>query len=180
LDGFGLQEGAFIYFLGLVGVAYSEAFLLGITSHILALCSLLPGGLLYGVGGLGIQNKRRTPTPSTGPTRSVDDAAPNLTFQRADQCPPPEIKRRVFPDRIRVSPYLRIRIESYAFSMLAWAAGILLRVALLLRKAAAIIRAEVTRAIWHDIKTSIEFKVARSLFLAVVVAVAVLAFVARR
>jgi len=57
LDGFGLQEGAFIYFLGLIGVARSEAFLLGIASHILALCSLLPGGLLYALGGLGTQSK---------------------------------------------------------------------------------------------------------------------------
>ncbi len=59
MDGFGLQEGAFVYFLGLIGVPAAEAFLLGIASHLLALSSVLPGGLLYLLNGLGL---RGTPT----------------------------------------------------------------------------------------------------------------------
>ena len=53
LDGFGIQEGTFVYFLGLIGVDGSQAFLLGFVSHLLAILSVLPGGLLYALGGLG-------------------------------------------------------------------------------------------------------------------------------
>ena len=58
LDGFGIQEGAFVYFLGLIGVARSEAFSLGLGSHILAIVSLLPGGLLYSVCGLSMLSQK--------------------------------------------------------------------------------------------------------------------------
>ncbi len=51
-DGFGVQEGAFVYLLSLVGTPASDAFFLGLTSHILALVSVLPGGILYALGGL--------------------------------------------------------------------------------------------------------------------------------
>jgi uncharacterized protein (TIRG00374 family) len=52
LDGFGIQEGAFVYFLALIGVVKSEALLLGLASHILAILSVLPGGVLYSFSGL--------------------------------------------------------------------------------------------------------------------------------
>ncbi len=52
IDGFGLQEGAFVYFLGLIGVPAEEALLLGLASHALGLLTVLPGGLLYAIGGL--------------------------------------------------------------------------------------------------------------------------------
>ena len=52
LDGFGIQEGTFVYFLGLVGIMRPEALLLGLASHFLAIISVLPGGLLYSIRGL--------------------------------------------------------------------------------------------------------------------------------
>jgi uncharacterized protein (TIRG00374 family) len=56
IDGVGLQEGAFVYFLALIGVAYSEALLLGVASHILAILSVLPGGVLYSLNGLSFRS----------------------------------------------------------------------------------------------------------------------------
>ncbi len=56
LDGFGLQEGTFVYFLALVGVPPAEAFLLGLASHLLAIASLLPGAVLYWLNGLRLRS----------------------------------------------------------------------------------------------------------------------------
>lgn len=53
LDGFGIHEGVYVYFLGLVGVPSAVAFLLGIASHVVALTAKLPGGILYAWRGLG-------------------------------------------------------------------------------------------------------------------------------
>ena len=63
IDGFGIQEGAFVYFLGLIGVAQPDALLLGLASHILAILSVLPGGVLYGLKGLTL---RRAAGPGGG------------------------------------------------------------------------------------------------------------------
>ncbi len=64
VDGFGVQEGAFVYLLSLVGVPASDAFFLGLTSHLLALVSVLPGGILYALGGLeGYGDSRVTVRP---------------------------------------------------------------------------------------------------------------------
>ena len=57
LDGFGIQEGAFVYFLALIGIMRPEALLLGLASHILAIFSVLPGGVLYGFSGLSFHGK---------------------------------------------------------------------------------------------------------------------------
>lgn len=57
LDGFGIQEGAFVYFLALIGIMKPEALLLGLVSHILAIFSVLPGGALYSFSGLSFQGK---------------------------------------------------------------------------------------------------------------------------
>lgn len=59
LDGFGIQEGAFVYFLALIGVTKAEALLLGVVSHIIAILSVLPGGLLYSYNGLGFRGSRK-------------------------------------------------------------------------------------------------------------------------
>lgn len=56
-DGIGIQEGAFVFFLSYIGIPKSEALLLGIASHIIAILSILPGGILYGISGLNSINK---------------------------------------------------------------------------------------------------------------------------
>ena len=56
-DGIGIQEGAYVYFLSLISIPKPEALLLGIASHILAILSVLPGGVLYSFSGLRFQNK---------------------------------------------------------------------------------------------------------------------------
>lgn len=62
LDGFGIKEGAFVYFLGLIGVGASEAFLLGFSVHLLTISIILPGGLLYALQGMAMPNKAPTMT----------------------------------------------------------------------------------------------------------------------
>ncbi len=57
-DGIGIQEGAFVYFLALIGVAKSEGLLLGISSHIIAVMSVLPGAVLYSVSGVNFRIPR--------------------------------------------------------------------------------------------------------------------------
>jgi uncharacterized protein (TIRG00374 family) len=52
LDGFGIQEGAFVYFLWFIGVGAADALLLGLASHVVALLSILPGGLIVLSEGL--------------------------------------------------------------------------------------------------------------------------------
>lgn len=52
VDGFGIQEGAYVFFLSLIGVARTEAFLIGLASHFLAIISILPGGILYALNGV--------------------------------------------------------------------------------------------------------------------------------
>lgn len=59
LDGFGVQEGGFVYILSLIGIVSSEAFLLGASSHLLAIISVLPGGVLYAFGGLSLRKEQK-------------------------------------------------------------------------------------------------------------------------
>jgi glycosyltransferase 2 family protein len=61
IDGIGIQEGAFVYFLTLIGVSRADALLLGIASHIMAIISVLPGGVLYGLSGLGVRKRMDIP-----------------------------------------------------------------------------------------------------------------------
>ena len=46
-DGFGLQEGAFVFFLSLVGISEGVAFSVGLTNHLVFLLGILPGGIMY-------------------------------------------------------------------------------------------------------------------------------------
>jgi uncharacterized protein (TIRG00374 family) len=46
-DGFGVQEGALVYFFGLLGVGKAAALSIGLANHMLFLVSLLPGAVLY-------------------------------------------------------------------------------------------------------------------------------------
>ncbi|HEX2905623.1 MAG TPA: lysylphosphatidylglycerol synthase domain-containing protein, partial [Phototrophicaceae bacterium] len=54
ISGIGVQEGFFVYFLGLIGVANSPALLLGAAGNIIAILSILVGGVLYGISGLNM------------------------------------------------------------------------------------------------------------------------------
>jgi uncharacterized protein (TIRG00374 family) len=47
LDGFGIQEGGFVYFLALVGAPTSLGLSVGLISHLAVLVGLLPGALFY-------------------------------------------------------------------------------------------------------------------------------------
>lgn len=54
LSGFGVREGSFVYFLGLIGVGTSQAFLLGFSVQMLTLVIFLPGGILYAMQGMAL------------------------------------------------------------------------------------------------------------------------------
>jgi uncharacterized protein (TIRG00374 family) len=47
IDGFGIQEGGFVYFLSLAGVSSSIGFGIGLVNHIIILIGLLPGAIFY-------------------------------------------------------------------------------------------------------------------------------------
>jgi hypothetical protein len=72
LSGIGIQEGTFVYFLSLIGVASSQALLLGAASNVIGILSILPGGFAYALGGLAYRRDKVPPTPETGPTLSSD------------------------------------------------------------------------------------------------------------
>ena len=46
-DGFGVQEGAFVFFLSLVGISQGVAFSVGLVNHLVFLLAILPGGIFY-------------------------------------------------------------------------------------------------------------------------------------
>ncbi len=52
IDGIGVHQGAFVYFLSFVGIPNSQSLLLGIVTHLLTIIVILPGGLFYAYGGL--------------------------------------------------------------------------------------------------------------------------------
>jgi uncharacterized protein (TIRG00374 family) len=51
-DGFGIREGLFVYFLGMVGVDQGTAFAIGLVNHVLFLVGTLPGAFLHADSGL--------------------------------------------------------------------------------------------------------------------------------
>lgn len=71
LDGIGIQEGAYVYFLSLIGIPQSEALLLGVASHVLAISSVLPGAILYGFSGLNIRDQAGMEEMQKGLTAST-------------------------------------------------------------------------------------------------------------
>ncbi len=78
LDGFGINEGAFVFFLGLIGVSSEESFLLGLSFGFLARLIVLPGGILYMLQGMDMPENSEAlqqataqanpPQPATDPT----------------------------------------------------------------------------------------------------------------
>lgn len=47
IDGFGINEGSYIYFLSLVGVTEALSFGVGLINHIITIVAILPGGIFY-------------------------------------------------------------------------------------------------------------------------------------
>jgi len=50
-EGFGIREGIFVYFLGLIGFSADMAFSIGLTNHLIFLIAVLPGLLFYVLDG---------------------------------------------------------------------------------------------------------------------------------
>ncbi len=75
IDGFGIQEGSFVFFLGLVGVPGPPALLLGVLTHVATIISVLPGGVLYGMYGLN---------PNKGPKWSLTAMQEHLSGDLGD------------------------------------------------------------------------------------------------
>lgn len=59
VSSFGVMEGLYVAFFGLVGVGPTEAFLLGLTQNLATLISSLPGLLPYLSGGIGLKAKAK-------------------------------------------------------------------------------------------------------------------------
>jgi len=47
IDGFGINEGLYVYFLAFAGVNESVAFTIGFLNHIITIIGILPGGIFY-------------------------------------------------------------------------------------------------------------------------------------
>jgi uncharacterized protein (TIRG00374 family) len=60
VNGLGVQESVFVYFLGLIGVTSSQALLLGATGSIISILSILVGGVLYSMSGLRMRGANKT------------------------------------------------------------------------------------------------------------------------
>lgn len=56
IDGVGIHEGTFVYFLSLIGVSVEQGLLLGIATHALAVALVLPGGIFYMFKGVRTRN----------------------------------------------------------------------------------------------------------------------------
>lgn len=55
-DGAGIHEGLFVAFFTLVGISSAEALLVGLVSHAIGIIAVLPGGVLYALGGMNYLN----------------------------------------------------------------------------------------------------------------------------
>ncbi|MHC4949053.1 MAG: lysylphosphatidylglycerol synthase transmembrane domain-containing protein [Planctomycetota bacterium] len=82
-DGFGLREGAFVFFLSRLGVDEGAAFGVGLANHLLFLVALLPGGLFAMLDRGGTARARADAAdaasrrgPGAGPSPPLADPAP--------------------------------------------------------------------------------------------------------
>ena len=55
-DGVGIHEGLFVAFFTLVGISSADALLVGLVSHAIGIIVVLPGGVLYALGGANYLN----------------------------------------------------------------------------------------------------------------------------
>jgi uncharacterized protein (TIRG00374 family) len=78
LDGFGINEGAFVFFLGLIGVSSEEGFLLGLSFGFLARLIVLPGGIFYMLQGMDMPENaealQQATAQATPPQPATDPA----------------------------------------------------------------------------------------------------------
>lgn len=68
IDGFGLNEGAYVYFLAIVGISATQGFLVGIITHILFLISMSPGAVIYLLHGEKFSIKNNSAVQKTSNT----------------------------------------------------------------------------------------------------------------
>ncbi len=68
IDGFGLNEGAYVYFLSIVGISATQGFLVGIISHILFLISMSPGAVIYLLNDNTFSRKKKSTIEKTTDT----------------------------------------------------------------------------------------------------------------
>lgn len=47
LNGFGINEGGFVFFLSLIGISKTTGFSVGLIDHLIVLIAILPGGIFY-------------------------------------------------------------------------------------------------------------------------------------
>lgn len=47
IDGFGIHEGGFVYFLSILGISKAVGFNVGLLNHLIFLIAILPGGIFY-------------------------------------------------------------------------------------------------------------------------------------
>jgi hypothetical protein len=52
VSGFGVVEGLYVAFFGLVGLSATDSFILGLIANLSIVITTLPGALFYAVGGL--------------------------------------------------------------------------------------------------------------------------------
>jgi len=60
VEGIGVQEGAYVYFFGLLGIASTEIFLISVIGHFLVLVALIPGAFMYFSGHVPEESALKT------------------------------------------------------------------------------------------------------------------------
>jgi hypothetical protein len=69
-DGFGINEGLFVYFLSLVGIQAATGFSVGIINHFITIIGILPGGLFY---AFNRDFKKMPPTENISSSTNIVD-----------------------------------------------------------------------------------------------------------
>ena len=70
-DGAGIHEGLFVVFFTLVGIGPVDALLVGLVSHAIGIIAVLPGGVLFALGGINYLGMVKT-EEGPAPTSTVD------------------------------------------------------------------------------------------------------------
>ena len=49
LDGFGINEGTYVYFLSAIGISEALGFSLGLINHFITILAIIPGGIFWAI-----------------------------------------------------------------------------------------------------------------------------------